>query len=50
MPAVLRRRVVALIVTFAVLALAIAFYSTGHHSSEAGTNWDNVTASTTWDD
>ena len=49
MPAVLRRRVVALLVTLAALALAAAIYATGHHATEAGTNWDNVTASTTWD-
>jgi hypothetical protein len=49
MPAVLRRRVVALLVTLAALALALAFYTAGHHSTEAGTNWDNVTASTSWD-
>ncbi|GIM95377.1 hypothetical protein [Paractinoplanes toevensis] len=50
MPAVLRHRMVALIVTLAVAAVAVALLFAAGNDTFAGTNWDNVVASTTWDD
>jgi hypothetical protein len=44
-----RHRMVALIVTLAVVAFLAALYLTANHTTVAGTNWDNIFAGTAWD-
>jgi len=50
MSVAVRRRMVALILTLAVIAVVVALYLAAAHGTVAGTNWDNnVLASTSWD-